>query len=540
MKNSKIKKLAVIILLIGIFFIASIPAFRSAVYEGHDLNFHLGRIQAIADALREGQIPVRYEQNAWYGHGYVSSLYYGNVFLYFPAILYNLGLPIYRVYNIYIILVNIITVCLGYYSFKRILKDSYWGIAATCIYMLAGYRLANLYVRTTLGEYTAMAFLPLFMYGLYRVYIEKTNVKLYDYWPLIISTTGFIQSHILSTIMVALYAIVHAVINYKKTFKEIKRILMSIGIVCLINAFFLVPFIQSYFIQDLNINNSVGGDDISKSGLILKQLFGIVTYNTQTPSEHAPSYNVGLLIILCEIVSVLWVINILHRKLKMENGRANQETQGYMFILFVMGIITSVMSTRYFPWKIVGRIPVLGALLTSIQFPSRYILLQTVCFVAVGVYGMSQLVLSERARNIIVPSIFALSILTTAIFDYTLSFGVNITNQNADEMWADKLYLPVGTKVDELVNVNIIEEGDYYILPVLAYDNVCVFDFDGNKIETYKSENNCLEISKQYDPEMITIAYVEPKLWRIMEIISLLSVIIFVVRCLYIRIKYSR
>ena len=121
------------------------------------------------------KITVRYESNAWYGHGYVSPLFYGDIFLYIPALLFLAGVPIFRVVNIYVLLVNLTTVLLCYYSFKGLFKDKYWGMFATICYALAGYRLTNIYVRSALGEYTAMAFLPLCIYGLYRIYVNKTE-----------------------------------------------------------------------------------------------------------------------------------------------------------------------------------------------------------------------------------------------------------------------------------------------------------------------------------------------------------------------------
>ena len=67
--------------------LASLPAFRSGTYLGHDLPFHLGRIQAIAEGLAQGQFPVRYEESAWYGYGYICTQLYGNIFLYIPALI---------------------------------------------------------------------------------------------------------------------------------------------------------------------------------------------------------------------------------------------------------------------------------------------------------------------------------------------------------------------------------------------------------------------------------------------------------------------
>ena len=214
------RKWFVFTILTMIVIVASVPAFRNAVYDGHDLSFHLGRIQTIAEGLQEGQFPVRYDTNAWNGYGYISSIMYGNIFLYIPAVLYILGMPVFRAFNIYVVLVYVVTVGISYYSFKRLFNDSYWGIIATLLYTLVGYRIMNVYLRTAVGEFSAMAFLPLYVYGLYLIYQKGRCI------PFIIATTGLIQTHILTTEMVAVFTLLFVVINIKEI-KECNQAFIS-------------------------------------------------------------------------------------------------------------------------------------------------------------------------------------------------------------------------------------------------------------------------------------------------------------------------
>ena len=91
------------------------------------------------------------------------------------------------------------TVLIGYYCFKRLFKDKYWGLFATICYTFAGYRLTNIYTRVAVGEYTAMAFLPLCIYGMYRLYTYDSEDygrgikrKIYTVLPFVLSVTGLI------------------------------------------------------------------------------------------------------------------------------------------------------------------------------------------------------------------------------------------------------------------------------------------------------------------------------------------------------------
>jgi hypothetical protein len=100
-----------------------------------------------------------------------------------------------------------------------------------------------------------------------------------------------------------------------------------------------------------------------------------------------------------------------------------------------------------------------------------------------------------------------------------------VCNERADENWADKLYLPVGTDRELLLDTDIEFSGDNVVLPVLAYDNVHLTDSKGNEITWTKGHNNCVEISKADYTSDITVQYKEPLMWRVAEVISLVTIV---------------
>lgn len=70
-------------LLFVIWFIADIPFMMSylpVATTGHDLIFHLYRIEGIAQGLIEGQFPVRMQTVQAAGYGYPVSIMYGDIF----------------------------------------------------------------------------------------------------------------------------------------------------------------------------------------------------------------------------------------------------------------------------------------------------------------------------------------------------------------------------------------------------------------------------------------------------------------------------
>ena len=66
--------------LAGITLLACLPLFSNYLYFGHDLEFHMQRIAAMAAELSYGQFPVRLTTTTLNGYGYASPLCYCELF----------------------------------------------------------------------------------------------------------------------------------------------------------------------------------------------------------------------------------------------------------------------------------------------------------------------------------------------------------------------------------------------------------------------------------------------------------------------------
>ena len=259
-----------------IIILASYPALigNTQAYIGHDYEYHIRRIATIANELRYGKFPVMYQSDASNGFGYISHLLYGNIILYFPAILHLLGLPLTSSYNIFIILVNIITYVIAWYCSLKIFKEAKYAHFGAGLYLLAAYRLTNVYIRSAVGEYLAMAFLPLAFYGIYKIIYADYSVRFRDTFPLILGVTGIIECHILSTEMAALFISVIFVLHWKAVKRHFAILFKALLCVLGLNAFFLVPFIETYQ-ADLMVNATATSANISGFGVYLPQLFNL-------------------------------------------------------------------------------------------------------------------------------------------------------------------------------------------------------------------------------------------------------------------------
>ena len=160
-------------ILAGVILVASLPLFSGTLYWGHDIDFHLARIIAISREIGYGQFPVRMLTDMLHGYGYPTSIFYCDLFLYPFACLYYLGLPLRLCWQVYLFTINVITAVTSYYSFRIISKEKNIALVGVVIYMLSSYRIVDLYLRCAMGEFTAIAFIPIVMLGIWNILYEK-------------------------------------------------------------------------------------------------------------------------------------------------------------------------------------------------------------------------------------------------------------------------------------------------------------------------------------------------------------------------------
>lgn len=200
---------------------ACMPLLWRGVYDGHDLLFHLNRIEGIASGLRNGQFPVRIHSSTLLGYGYAAPEFYPELFLYFPAALRNLGVSLSASVRVFEACINLATALACYLCVRSLMRSRRAAVGASVLYTLCIYRLVNLYTRATLGESLAMIFFPIVLLGLYEVL--RRNEKR---WPLLaLGMTGVCMSHLLSTLFCAAFCALAAVLSVKKLFAEKRRIL---------------------------------------------------------------------------------------------------------------------------------------------------------------------------------------------------------------------------------------------------------------------------------------------------------------------------
>lgn len=560
MKNIKYAVCYLVIILM-----ASIPLFNNYLIRGHDIYFHLMRIEGLAQGLRAGEFPVRI-QPAWYdGYGYAVSVFYSDLFLYPAALLRLLGISLQDAYKVYVVLCNIATTLISGYSFGKIFRKREIGVFGSCLYTLAPYRLVNLYTRGALGEYTGMIFWPLLIYSCILLLNEDRNkVQLQKGAVLMgISMAGMLQSHMLTAEIACMVLLLLVIVHCRRIFhKEV--ILAGCGAVAAalgLSAWFLIPFLDYMLFGRFNIN-SIRNNDImiQRQGAFLSQVFAIfdnaVGQSLDAGAGTAGDFTqgVGLSLMLSVIILMLLCI---WGYLKQEERRNRQIT----ITAAGLGVLMVVMSTLYFPWDRLCRISrIFRYIIVKIQFPWRF------TGVAVGLLAVvwcAVLNYTEREydrRKKVITICLAVGILLLSVGHFVIDLNQRaerIQVRSIEEMdtfvASGEEYLPVDTildklKAQELYKDDCVEISDVVYhgtsitmhvkntsaqqegleLPRLYYAGYQALEVmdEGQHfpIEVTDGTNHVIKLMIPEQTEgNITLSFREPWYWRLAEIITLLS-----------------
>lgn len=555
-KTAYDKKIVIGIMAVTVF--SSLPMIYRYLIVGHDLTFHIARIAEIAEGIKAGNWLIKIQPDMINGYGYATPLFYPQLFLYIPALLYVIGFPLHTSYQIFIVLINFGTCLISYVSLVKICKNKNLAFIGSFLYVLAPYRLSELYVAGRLGEILSMIFFPLIIYGIYNIYSEEKILTFKKCIPLILGVSGVMQSHLVSILFVGIFAIMYALFNLRKTFKP-KRLCylaVSVMVVIMLNAWFIVPFIDS---MDMDI--MVNGD-----GILRFQGSGV--YPIQMPAlfYFGRGTNVPMLVSdeFCLSMGAALIIGItvwLYAHYKSVNSEKRNES---MFALGnitgIFAIMTIVFSLWIFPWDEINNISrTIAVWLAKVEFSWRFLSVGTAfaafCTVS-GLYYAKEL--NKKIYSYSIIAMAAFTIISAGFFYADLAFGSNaaqicykndvddfalgVTNdyQLADtdldmcknkqiDVTSDLLtvtsYSSVGGKTEIGVMNAETEAFEKVIIPVFYYPGYKAYDSDTGEqfyIEAGANKKIMVNVPAGYNGK-ITVRYVEKSVWRLSEIVSLLT-----------------
>ncbi|MCD2502891.1 hypothetical protein LQE93_14055 [Clostridium sp. NSJ-145] len=543
--NNKQRIIITIMLFVIVYstFLLIIPG----IPRGHDLTFHLSRISALSDGLKLGQFPVRIYPNYFNGYGYANGLFYGDIFLYIPAVLCTLGLSVITSYKIFLLICTICTALSIYLCVKSISKSKYAAVVSTVIYTLSSYRMVDVYIRAAIGEVIAFIFLPLVVLGIYEI-IYRDKKK----WYIItIGFSGLILSHNISAVIMGGFTTLILIINIKRIIKEPNRLgylFLAAITTILIVSFFVFPMIEQIVTDKFVLNSQTINSEIWTTTMPLYKIILEIPYS----------------LMLLPGVSGIGIVFVVILFIRFKNKKVNNIVFGYSDVCFSMGILSIIAVTKIFPWRILVKYI---KQLATIQLSWRLYLFATL-FLSIS----GGIILLDYCKNIedrtkklsiiTILSIFACSINMfgqyafyglmqikglhdVSIIPYRVGLAEylpegtdkellfergDIISSNNDELKID--FSRKGTNLS--VNFsNNIQNNTFIEVPLLYYLGYEA-TYTSNNIKKVlpisKGENNIIRIDlKNFADGQINVVYKGTKIQYISKYISLLATIIFIV-----------
>lgn len=541
---------------------SSLPLLQDAMLSSGDLGYHMLRMMGIKDGILAGQFPVRIAPKWQQGYGYASSIFYGETLLYVGALFRLIGFSYITSYRLFLLFINALTILIAYYSFRKIFEDRYIGFLCTVLYTLSIYRLSKTFICGSLGETFGILFLPLIAYGFYRVFTQNIANKEYRYsWiPLTIAFAGLVQSHLLTGEQVGAFTILLCLILIKKVFRKetfcslAKTVIYSV----LLSAWFLVPFADYMLRGDFTIQH-VSGRTIQHRGLYLPNMlftFFRNGYNVfYADNGMAESQPMGMGIALT-VALLLWAGMLFFRK----TAHLRKEEKALGNIAGGFAVLAMCMCLSVFPWdKIQSLNGITAMLVSSIQFPNRFLTIATLCAVLVAgvvakeirgqyeTHGL-QLYFAGMIVLTLCSSIYMMDDMLQTCDNYRiygeegmgsgyiagaeyLPYGADaalfwIHDPYAGEMVAITDYHKDGIKI-EMYCQNRGDKTEIVELPLLYYYGYRAYDkITGQELTITTSDNYavCVEVPADYEGT-VQVTFVSPWYWRVSEVVSCLSLL---------------
>lgn len=327
---------------------ACAPLFTINCIGGDDLIYHLLRIEALKEGILAGRPFLRINMLFFGGAGYASSMFYPDLFLYFPALLRAIGTQINLSFHLFVALCIILGFASSYFCAKYVSGSSYAALATAVIFTLYQYHIDDIYTRSAVGEYTAVIFVPFVIAGLY----DLLHAKYEKPYLLFIGMTGVLLCHTITAIICVVICLIFVIAGYRQFAGEkslILKLILTAAAVLGVTAFYWIPVLE-----------------IMMQGVLNSDHFFDMEYESVRLWEMLFNKT-------CRMGAAVFLLLLIRLVIKKKDRFADT--------CAVCGIVLSLISTSLIPW---GR---LQDVLGFMQFPWRvYVITGPLLAFAEGIY----------------------------------------------------------------------------------------------------------------------------------------------------------
>lgn len=334
MKNKKERITTLLFILISSLFI-SIPLFKLNIQYDDGIQ-HVARLIETLKSIKTGTLFPVIMQGLCNGFGYSWNLFYSPLTAYLPLIFKIFGFSYGVCLKIFMFFVSIASGYSMYFFMRKILSDkeinekkkNYISILAASLYIMAPYRLTDMYIRIAVAELTSFIFIPIIFNGLYTIINQKKKSLI-----LAFGVIGIILSHTLIAFYTAILCLIYLFVNIKEIkLKEVLELLRNIFIALLITAFYWVPLIESRLSANYEVFNQshmVRDESLISLKVKPKELLII--------ERNRMAYFLGIPVIVGIIFTIFAVKKV-------------SDKRNY-FLFLIMGIICLILTLNFIPFE---------------------------------------------------------------------------------------------------------------------------------------------------------------------------------------------
>ncbi len=260
-----LKKYYPLILIVVVGLIPLADLFLPGLPLTHDGKDHVARIANFYQALSEGFLIPRWGGNLNWGYGHPVMMFLYPLSSYFASIFHFLGFSIIDSLKI-VFGLTFIASGIGMYLWISRLLGVYAGIVAALLYMFAPYRFVNLYVRGAIGEHVSFAFIPIILFFITKLFLDKKSKwgLATNFMGIGIFTAGLVLAHNALSILFLSFAGLYTLILFIKKKELLKLTLVFLGVLYgfILSAFFWLPaYLEGkYTLRDIVTGNAEYAD----------------------------------------------------------------------------------------------------------------------------------------------------------------------------------------------------------------------------------------------------------------------------------------
>lgn len=397
-KYCREKEIINYILIIIASIIISIPLANKSlnIYRDDGIQ-HICRIIGTEQTLADKQFLPMIMSNLCNNFGYSWNIFYSPLTAYMSVVLRIFNFSYVNCLKLCMFVIVLLSGLTMYKLTLRITKNKKLATLASIIYILAPYRITDMYIRTALAELASFIFIPIVFEGLYIIVNEEKKS-----YKLALGAAGLILTHQVIAMYTAIICFAYLIVFFKKL--KSKTVLKNIGVnllfCILMTSFYWVGLLQHY----LNTSYEVfvpGRMEREEVLIFYKAKFSQLFI---TNSEQTMIYAIGLLSVIGLVLTP-----IAYKKVPEEYKKT------YMFFL-ITGVILIGMTLSIFPFE------ELPQALTMLQFTFRLFTFTSFFFAFVVATNFAILIKNFKTLDIVV--LLTISILLLVPYKSKLDFNL--------------------------------------------------------------------------------------------------------------------